>query len=128
MINKAKKIVKFADLAAWQEAYSLVLLTHKVTNHFPKEEFYSLTDQMKRAATSVASNAAEGFGRQGYKEKIQFYYLVKGSLTELENQLLIFNGLNYLNQATSSEMQQKVTHTQKLLHGLIRKTKSFINP
>lgn len=129
MINEeAKKITRFTDLTAWQEAYKLVLLIYKATKDFPKEELYSLADQMKRAATSVTSNIAEGFGRQSYKEKVQFYYLAKGSLTELENQVLISNGLNYIPKNLLTQTEEQLRITQQLLHGLIRKSKTFINP
>ncbi|MBI4284820.1 MAG: four helix bundle protein, partial [Chloroflexi bacterium] len=60
-----------------------------ITKLFPKSETYSLVDQMRRAASSVTANIAEGFGRQTYKEKLQFYFLAQGSLTELKNFILI---------------------------------------
>ena len=66
-----KKIKDFTDLTTWQESHKLVLMIYKVTGNFPKKETFSLVDQMRRAATSVTSNIAEGFGRQTYKEKVQ---------------------------------------------------------
>lgn len=63
------KIKEFTDLLAWQEGHRLVILVYKSTNSFPKQEVYSLIDQMRRAASSVTSNIAEGFGRQGIKKK-----------------------------------------------------------
>ena len=80
-----KKIRSFTDLNAWKEGHKLVILVYKTTKDFPKKETYSLVDQMRRAATSVTSNIAEGFGRQTYKEKAQFYYQAQGSLVELKN-------------------------------------------
>ena len=68
-----KKIRDFTDLKVWQEGHKLVLLVYKTTRGFPREETYSLIDQMRRAVSSITSNVAEGFGRQTYKEKIQFY-------------------------------------------------------
>jgi four helix bundle protein len=81
---------------------------------------------MRRAATSVTSNIAEGFGRQGYKEKIQFYYLAQGSLTELKNQLLIARGVEYISLEQYEELSQQANQAHRLLQGLITKTKSFI--
>src|SRR3989344_3697710 len=90
------KIRSFTDLKVWQEGHRLVLMIYQVTNNFPGKETYSLTDQMRRAVTSVTSNVADGFGRQTYKEKVQFYYLAQGSLIELKNQLLIARDVGYL--------------------------------
>ena len=85
---KNGKIDSFTDLVAWREGHKLVILVYKITKTFPREETYSLVDQMRRAATSITSNIAEGFGRQSYREKAQFFYLAKGSLNELTNQIL----------------------------------------
>lgn len=63
------KIKEFTDLLAWQEGHKLVILIYAITKTFPKQELYSLIDQMRRAVASITSNIAEGFGRQGYKEK-----------------------------------------------------------
>lgn len=104
-----QKIKSFTDLIAWREAHKLVVLVYKVTEQFPKNEMFSLTDQMRRCGVSISSNIAEGFSRHGKKEKVQFYYMAKGSLTELQNQILIAN---------------QTIITNKLLIGLIRFLKS----
>ena len=96
MIVKRDKIVTFTDLEVWREGHKLVIMIYKITNTFPKQEMYSLVDQMRRAACSVTANLAEGFGRQTYKEKLQFYYLSQGSLVELKNFLLIARDIEYL--------------------------------
>jgi four helix bundle protein len=62
-----EKIREFVDLKAWQEGHKLVLRVYLITKKFPKEEMYSLADQMRRASVSITSNIAEGFGRQSYK-------------------------------------------------------------
>ena len=126
-INNAK-IKSFTDLIAWQEGHKLVILVYKVTKGFPREETYSLIDQMRRSASSVTSNIAEGFGRRGYKEKIQFYYLAQGLLTELKNQILIAKDVGYLDDAIFEALSQNADTTHKLLQGLITKSKTFLNP
>ena len=126
--TKDNKIKSFTDLIAWQEGHKLVILVYKVTKDFPREETYSLTDQMRRAASSITSNIAEGFGRQGYKEKIHFYYLAQGSLTELKNQILIAKDVSYLDNNTFEELFNGANTTHKLLQGLITKSKTFLNP
>ncbi len=121
------KIRSFTDLKAWQVGHELVILVYKITGKFPKEEIYSLTNQMRRSASSVTSNIAEGFGRQGYKEKVQFYYQAKGSLTELKDQVLIAKDVGYLDNNDFKTLAEKANNTDKLLQGLINKTKTFIN-
>ena len=115
-----KKIESFTDLNAWKEAHKLVVMVYKITKSFPKEETYSLIDQMKRCSVSITSNIAEGFSRQSKKEKIQFYFMSKGSLTELQNQLLVAKDVGYLdkNDFSSTASQSVVVH--KLINGLIR--------
>jgi four helix bundle protein len=99
-----------------------------VTKDFPKEELYSLTNQMRRSAASVTSNVAEGFGRQGYKEKIHFYYQAQGSLIELKDQVLIAKDVGYLKSPELNSLILQANNTHKLLQGLITKSKTFLNP
>jgi len=81
---------------------------------------------MRRSAVSVSSNVAEGFGRQGYKEKVQFYYLSRESLTELENQFFIARDISYINESESKKSIEQATVVHRLLQGLIKKSKSFL--
>ena len=81
---------------------------------------------MRRAAVSITSNIAEGFARQGFKEKLQFYCIAVGSLTELQNQLLIAKDLDYINQAEFEGIVEQATSAHKLLNSFISKTKTFI--
>ncbi|MBU1963651.1 four helix bundle protein [Patescibacteria group bacterium] len=68
-----KKIKSFTDLIAWQKGHQLVIATYKVTDEFPNKETFALVNQMRRCAVSITSNIAEGFSRQGRKEKIQCF-------------------------------------------------------
>lgn len=103
MENKFK-IKSFTDLDTWKEGHKLVLLVYKAVKEFPKEELYSLCDQMKRCVISITSNVAEGFSRKSKKEKVQFYYTAKGSLTELQNQLLAARDVGYLSKENFQEI------------------------
>lgn len=125
--TNVKKIKEFTDLNTWKEGHRLVIMVYKITNSFPKQEIYSLIDQMRRAATSITGNVAEGFGRQTYKEKVHFYYQAQGSLTELKNQILIAKDVGYLKSDDFGKLifQSNVVH--QLLQGLIKKSKTFIN-
>ena len=121
------KIKSFTDLNAWKESHKLVIDIYKITKKFPKEETYSLTDQMRRAVISITSNIAEGFGRHTYKEKVQFYYQAQGSLVELKNQLLAAKDIGYLEGEDFQNLALQSNVAHQLLQGLITKSKSFIN-
>ncbi len=79
---------------------------------------------MRRAAVSISSNIAEGFSRQSKKEKIQFYYMSKGSLTELQNQLLLSKDVGYLKKEVFTEIAEQTVVVDKLIMGLIKSIKS----
>ena len=88
MESRNTKIKSFTDLYAWQEGHKLVIMVYKVTKSFPKEEVFGMVSQMRRCVISITSNIAEGFSRNTTKDKVQFYCIAHGSLTELQNQLL----------------------------------------
>lgn len=118
-----KKIQKFQDLFAWQEAHKLALLVYRISKDFPKEELFALTNQIRRAAVSVPSNIAEGYGRPGGKDRVHFFWIAKGSLLEVESQFLIAKDLGYLkNNASEKEFESQREKTDKILTGLIKKT------
>jgi len=119
------KIRSFTQLQAWKDSHSLVLLIYQATKLFPREELYGLTSQLKRAAVSISSNIAEGFGRQYYKEKIQFYFLSKGSLTEVQNQLLIARDIGYLEAKDFLALANQTVKVSKILAGLIKKSRTI---
>lgn len=120
------KIKSFTDLQVWQEAHKMVLAIYKITKKFPKQEIFGLVSQICRASVSVTSNIAEGFSRRSYKEKLRFYYISLGSLTEIQNQLLIAKDLNYINQSEFGKIAEQTIDVHKLLNAFITKTRSFI--
>ena len=113
-------IYRFTDLIAWKEAHKLVLVSYKLLNKFPKSETFALSDQVRRCAVSISANIAEGFSRNGKKEKSQFYYISKGSLTELENHFLIAKDLNYIDVSDLNKIQKQMELVGRLLTGLIK--------
>lgn len=113
-------ITTFSDLNAWKESYKLTLLIYEITNKFPRKEDYALTSQMRRAAISVTSNIAEGFSRRGKKEKVLFYTMSLGSITELQSQLLIADGVGYTNKSETTALSGQLTIAHKLVNGLIK--------
>jgi len=121
MVGEEKvKIKSFTDLYAWKEGHKLVLVVYKVTERFPQKETFGLTSQMRRCAISITSNIAEGFSRTTSKDKRQFYSIAQGSLTELQNQLLISRDIGYLENTRFQEIAQQTILVNKLLNGLKR--------
>jgi len=123
MSEEKKKIKSFTDLNAWREGHKLVLIVYKATRGFPKEEQFSLTDQLRRAATSITNNVAEGFSRSSGKDKAKFYYTSLGSLTEVQNQLLVAKDLSYLSKEAFDQIAEQTIMVNKLLSGLIKSAK-----
>ncbi len=119
------KIKSFTDLNAWREGHKLVLMIYKITNEFPKEERYSLIDQMRRASVSITSNIAEGFSRNSYNEKIHFYGIAQGSTTELQNQIILSKDLNYTSINNFEDLFRQSVIVHKLLNGLIKGAKKI---
>lgn len=120
MYQVSSKIKSFRDLIAWREAHALTLLVYKSTKNFPREELFSLTDQIRRSSASVGANIAEGFSRMSYKEKIQFYSIALGSLTETENHIEVAKDLNYLAKDPHAQLSEQIITTSKLVNGLIK--------
>lgn len=117
------KIKSFTDLHAWQEGHQLVLAVYKRTKTFPIDEQFGLTSQMRRCSISVTSNIAEGFSRKSKKEKSQFLYMALGSVTELQNQLVIARDIKYLSKEEFQFMAERTVVVSKLINGLIKSSK-----
>jgi four helix bundle protein len=121
-----QKITTFTDLITWTEAHKLVIEIYKITKLFPKSEMFGLANQMRRTAVSITTNIAEGFGRYSLREKIRFYYISKGSITELKNQLLIARDVKIMTEKQFEEINMLTSAANKLLQGLISKTKELL--
>jgi four helix bundle protein len=119
-MGSSDKIQSFTDLNAWQEGHKLVLMVYQATKLFPREELFRLVNQICRAVVSITSNIAEGFSRNWAKEKIQFYAIALGSLTEVQNQILIARDLHYINQEEYTKISNQAILVSKLLRGLMR--------
>lgn len=112
-----EKITKFEDLYVWQKAHALVIKIYKITKSFPDEEKYGLASQMQRAAVSVAANIAEGFKKRGKRDKINFYNISQGSLSELKYYLILVKDLGYYEN--SNEIKELADEIDKMLNGVI---------
>jgi four helix bundle protein len=89
-------VSSYKDLLIWQKGIKIVLQVYKLTKDFPKDEIYALTSQLKRASVSIPSNIAEGFGRQSDKSFNHFLNISRGSLNEVETQLIIAKELGFI--------------------------------
>lgn len=118
------KIRSFTDLETWKEGHKFVLMLYKETKSFPNDERFGLTDQLRRAVVSITSNIAEGFSRSSKKEKIQFFHIALGSLTEVQNQLLIARDLSYINEENFQAIAGQSILVSKLIRGLIKSTRT----
>jgi four helix bundle protein len=109
----------FRDLRVWQQAIELALAVYRSSEKFPRHEVYGLSQQMRRAAVSIASNIAEGKGHRSDKEFRHFLFHARGSLMELETQILLADKLQYLSAEQSKSVQGMATQVGRSLTGLI---------
>ena len=110
----------YKDLAAFQRALRLLLCVYEVTGTFPKQETYGLVSQLRRAAVSVVSQIAEGSGRLTNGEWRQFLSQARGSLFEVEAQIMAASSLHFLSDNDHNRIQRHITQTASALNGLIR--------
>ncbi|MFZ0294871.1 MAG: four helix bundle protein [Candidatus Sulfotelmatobacter sp.] len=110
----------YRDLVVWQRAITMVTEVYRATQLFPREETYGLTSQLRRSAVSVASNIAEGQGRISKPEFRQFLGIARGSLLEMETQILIAANLGYLSQDARDHLAACSGEVSRLLHGLMQ--------
>ncbi|MEH6307882.1 four helix bundle protein [Olivibacter sp. CPCC 100613] len=115
-----EQIKSYTELEVWRRTKDLVKEIYLSTNHFPKEEMFGLVNQMRRCAVSIPSNIAEGCGRNYTKDSIQFFFIARGSLYELETQIHLSFDLNFINQQKLEMLLDQLLHARKLLNGFIR--------
>jgi four helix bundle protein len=114
----------FKDLVVWQRAVELSLETYRLTAVFPPAEQFGLSNQLRRAAVSVSSNIAEGWGRSTRGEYLQFLGFARGSLCELQTQLLIAKALGFGSIELHETADKRSADVSRLLIALIRKMKN----
>jgi four helix bundle protein len=114
------KSSSYRELRIWQEAVKLALAVYRATVVFPKHELYGLTSQMRRAAVSIPSNIAEGKGHRSDGDFGRFLFHARGSLLELQTQILIAQGLEYLTEDEAAKLTQTTDDLGRGLNGLIQ--------
>ena len=112
-------IKSYKDLIVWQKSIELVKEIYRITEMLPKSEIYALISQMRRAAISVSSNIAEGYGRRSLKEYVQFYSIAYGSALELETQLLISKELQFITEKDFVRCENLLIEVLKMLHSML---------
>ncbi len=110
----------FFDIKAWQKADDLAVDVYETTKSFPRHQLYSLTNQMQKAAVSVAANIAEGSGRRTIRDYLRFLYIAKGSLVELEYYIHLAKRLGYLDEDDHQRLDALQDETARVLWGFIR--------
>lgn len=112
-----EKTTKFTELIVWQKAHQFVLNVYKATKSFPREEIFGLTSQLRRAASSIPANKAEGYKKKSKLDKLRFLNISETSLEETKYHLILSNDLGY---CLSSELLQKADEVGILLNGYYR--------
>lgn len=119
------KIEAYSDLIVWQKSIAMITAVYSLVKNFPDDERFGLTSQIKRCSVSIPSNIAEGWGRSSSKSFAQFLRIAKGSLYELETQILIAKNLKYI--TNSNEIDGLIIEISKMLNSLIKKLEEKSN-
>ena len=113
----------FKNLKVWEKAHLFTLRVYEVSKRFPKEEIYSLTNQLRRAAASIPANIAEGCGKKGQNELAHFLNIALGSSNEAEYFLLLSKDLNYLTIDDHDKLHFLINEVKAMLISLIGKVR-----
>ena len=116
----------FEQLTVWQKAHQFVLSIYTITKKFPKEEVFSLVSQMRRSASSITANIAEGYTRIGSKEKLRFYNISQGSLEETRNFIILSKDLGYISSEDKNKLDEQTAEVSRMINayckGILSKT------
>lgn len=113
----------FRNLIIWQKSHELTLKIYSLTKHFPKEELYGLTSQIRRSAISIPSNIAEGCGRNSEAELARFMTISIGSLSELDYQLFLASQLSFIDSELFYQLEYEINELRKMMYSFTKKLK-----
>ena len=117
-------IKTYKELLIWQKGIKIVILVYKIVKSFPQDELYGLTSQLKRASVSVPSNIAEGYGRKSEKSFNPFLNISRGSLFEMETQLIIANELGFISDdVLFSQILNEIEEESKMINAFAKTLK-----
>ncbi len=114
-------------MIAWQKSIDLVSDVYSITKLFPAEEKFGIVSQLNRAAVSIPSNIAEGWGRESSKNYLQFLRISRGSVMELETLMIISKNLGYIEKEKQELITNRIEEVGKILQGLIKGVQQKIN-
>ena len=114
-----ESVRSYRDLEVWKRAMDLAVATYELTREFPREEQFGLTSQARRAATSIAANIAEGYGRATRPAYVSFLRIAQGSLKELETHLLIAQRVGHCTSASTDTLLSRTDELGRMLRALI---------
>ena len=117
---------RYKDLEVWKKSHNLALSIYHNTKHFPDSEKFGLISQMRRAATSIPTNIAEGQGRSNNKEFINFLRISKGSATEVEYLLLLSLDLGYISKDIYLDLNGKTEKILAMLNNLMKSDRKSV--
>jgi four helix bundle protein len=120
-------ISSYQDLRVWQEGMNLAVASYRLTAQFPREEAFGLTSQIRRAASSVPANIAEGYGRSSSASYAEFLKVARGSLNELQTHVLLATRIGIVEEASVRELVAQADQLGKQISSLIRTLKPDTN-
>ena len=120
-----KRVSDFTELETWKFARELRMQMYRIAKLFPQDEKYGLSSQIKRAASSVTANLAEGYGRYSYQENLQFCRQSRGSLYELRDHLTTAMDAGYISEELYKELDAMAISAIKLVNGYMRSTQNL---
>lgn len=118
------RVKDFREVKVWQRSHQITVELYQVTKGFPKDELFGLTSQMRRAASSIPANIAEGCGRDGDAELKRFLSISLGSACELDYFILLAGELGYIDSDTSKKLAIDILEIRRMLGGFIQKLKA----
>jgi four helix bundle protein len=117
-------VQRFTEIKVWQRSHALALVVYKETKNFPPEERYGITNQLRRAVSSVPTNIAEGSKRKSNSEYARFLNIAEGSAAETEYLLILSRDLGYLGENIATTMLKEIGEVASMLHGLRTKVEN----
>ena len=114
----------FRSLDVWKKSHELVLAIYEASALFPSSELYGLTSQVRRAASSIPANIAEGCGRSTDRDFARFLQIAMGSASELEYHLILARDLGFLDSVLQEELEQSITEVKRMLSGFMKRLRA----